>query len=205
MRNSDMSARFRRKVLIAFWIECALPCPFYRKSPGTGAMLCFIGHALMENRNGLIVQGDLTQADGHAERKAALDMIHRHSPGSPQQLTPRADKSHDAGGFVADLRQACVTPHIARKIRYSAIDGRTTRHAGYALSGSTERRWKRRPITVHPDNGRQQPRQTAPAARRMKEKRPPGHISNHRKASLPGETTLKQKQRSSLATNSAPC
>ena len=52
----------------------------YKKSPGTGAALCFMGHALMENRHGLIVQGDLTQADGHAERRAALDMVHRHSP-----------------------------------------------------------------------------------------------------------------------------
>ena len=106
----------------------------YKKSPGTGAMLCFIGHALMENRNGLIVQGDLTQADGHAERKAALDMIHRHSPGSTRRLTLGADKGYDAGEFVRDLRQACVTPHVAQKSRYSAIDGRTTRHAGYALS-----------------------------------------------------------------------
>lgn len=52
-------------------------------------MLCFIGHALMENRSGLIVQGDLTPADGHAEQRAALDMIHRHSPGSTRQLTLR--------------------------------------------------------------------------------------------------------------------
>ncbi len=106
----------------------------YKKSPGTGAMLCFMGHALMENRNGLIVQGDLTRADGHAERMAALDMIHRHSPGSTRRLTLGADKGYDAGGFVADLRQACVTPHVARKARYSAIDGRTTRHEGYAQS-----------------------------------------------------------------------
>ncbi|SNX75357.1 transposase, partial [Cereibacter ovatus] len=106
----------------------------YKKSPGTGAMLCFIGHALMENRNGLIVQGDLTQADGHAERRAALDMIHRHSPGSTRRLTLGADKAFDAAEFVADLRQACVTPHVAQKSRYSAIDGRTTRHEGYALS-----------------------------------------------------------------------
>ena len=106
----------------------------YKKSPGTGAMLCFIGHALMENRNGLIVQGDLTQADGHAERKAALDMVHRHSPGSTRRLTLGADKGYDAGGFISDLRQACVTPHVAQKARYSAIDGRTTRHEGYALS-----------------------------------------------------------------------
>lgn len=106
----------------------------YKKSPGTGAMLCFMGHALMENRSGLIVQGDLTLADGHAERRAALDMIHRHSPGSTRQLTLGADKGFDAAEFVADLRQACVTPHVAQKPRYSAIDGRTTRHAGYALS-----------------------------------------------------------------------
>lgn len=106
----------------------------YKKSPGTGAMLCFIGHALMENRSGLIVQGDLTQADGHAERRAALGMIHRHSPGSTRQLTLGADKGFDAAEFVADLRKACVTPHVAQKSRYSAIDGRTTRHEGYALS-----------------------------------------------------------------------
>lgn len=106
----------------------------YKKSPGTGAMLCFMGHALMENRSGLIVQGDLTQADGHAERRAALDMIHRHSPGSTRQLTLGADKGFNAAEFVADLRQACVTPHVAQRSRYSAIDGRTTRLKGYALS-----------------------------------------------------------------------
>ena len=106
----------------------------YKKSPGTGAMLCFIGHALMENRNGLIVQGELTQADGHAERRAALHMIHRHSPGSTRRLTLGADKGFDTAEFVTDLRQACVTPHVAQKSRYSAIDGRTTRHQGYALS-----------------------------------------------------------------------
>ena len=106
----------------------------YKKSAGTGAVLCFMGHAMMENRHGLIVQGDLTPADGHAERRAALDMVHRHSPGSTRRLTLGADKGYDAAEFVSGLRQACVTPHIARKSRYSAIDGRTTRHEGYALS-----------------------------------------------------------------------
>jgi transposase len=112
----------------------------YKKSPGTGAVLCFMGHALMENRSGLIVQGDLTQADGHAERRAALDMIHRQSPGSTRQLTLGADKGFDAAEFVADLRQACVTPHVARRSRYSAIDGRTTRHDGYAKSQRNRKR-----------------------------------------------------------------
>jgi transposase len=106
----------------------------YKKSPGTGAILCFMGHALMENCSGLIVQGELTQADGKAERRAALDMIHRHAPGSVKKLTLGADKGYDAAEFVADLRKACVTPHVAQRSRYSAIDGRTTRHAGYALS-----------------------------------------------------------------------
>jgi len=106
----------------------------YRKSPGTGASLCFIGHTLMENRNGLIVQTEMTQADGHAERRAALAMIHRHSPGSTRRLTLGADKGYDCAEFVKDLRQACVTPHVAQKVRYSAIDGRTTRHPGYTVS-----------------------------------------------------------------------
>jgi transposase len=106
----------------------------YRKSPGTGAALCFMGHTLMENRNGLVVQAEVTQADGHAERKAALEMVHRHSPGSSRRLTLGADKAYDSADFVADLRQACVTPHVARKSRHSAIDGRTTRHPGYAVS-----------------------------------------------------------------------
>jgi hypothetical protein len=106
----------------------------YKKSPGTGAILCFMGHTLMENRSGLIVQADLTQADGQAERRAALDMIHRHSPGSTRRLSLGADKGYDSADFVADLRQACVTPHVAQKARPSGIDGRTTRHAGYAAS-----------------------------------------------------------------------
>lgn len=97
-------------------------------------MLCFIGHALTENRHGLVVQGDLTRADGHAERRAALDLIHRHSPGSTRRPTLGAKKGFDAVEFVTDLRKACVTSPIAQKTRYSAMDGRTSRHAGLALS-----------------------------------------------------------------------
>lgn len=88
----------------------------------------------MENRNGLIVQAEVTQADGHAERKAALEMVNRHSPGSTRRLTLGADKGYDSADFISDLRQICVTPHVARKSRHSAIDGRTTRHSGYAAS-----------------------------------------------------------------------
>lgn len=67
-------------------------------------------------------------------RSAALDMVHRHSPGSCRRLTLGADKGYDSADFVDDLRQACVTPHVAQKTRSSAIDERTTRHPGYATS-----------------------------------------------------------------------
>jgi transposase len=133
-RNADIDFRGEKRSNASHASTTDPDALLYKKSPGTGAMLCFMGHALMENRSGLIVQGDLTQADGHAERRAALDMIHRHSPGSTRQLTLGADKGFDAAEFVADLRQACVTPHVAQKSRYSAIDGHTTRHEGYALS-----------------------------------------------------------------------
>ncbi len=110
----------------------------YRKSPGTGSVLCsvlcFMGHTLKESTHGFVVQSDLTQADGYAGRRAALDMIHRHSPGSTRRPTPGADKGCDSAGFVADLRRACVTPHVAQKSGYSAIDRRTTRRDGYVLS-----------------------------------------------------------------------
>jgi transposase len=106
----------------------------YKKAQGREAKLSFMGHALIENRHGLVVQADATAATGTAEREAALAMIHRQAPGTANQLTLGADKAYDASAFVADLRQMCVTPHVAQKARSSAIDGRTTRHAGYAVS-----------------------------------------------------------------------
>lgn len=133
-RNVEVDFRGERRSNVTHASTTDPDARLYKKSPGTGAMLCFIGHALMENRSGLIVQGDLTEADGRAERRAALGMVHRHSPGSTRRLTLGADRGYDAAGFVADLRQACVTPHVAQKTRYSAIDGRTTRHEGYGLS-----------------------------------------------------------------------
>ena len=87
----------------------------YKKSPGTGAMLCFIGHALMENRSGLIVQGDLTQADGHAERRAALDMLHRHSPGSTRRLTLGADKGASMRPSSSPICGKPVSRRISRR------------------------------------------------------------------------------------------
>ena len=98
------------------------------------ATLCFMGHTLTENRNGLGVQAELTHADGFGERKAALEMIHRHAPGSTRRLTLGANKEYDSADFVGKLRRIAVTPHVAQKARHSAIDGRTTRHPGYAKS-----------------------------------------------------------------------
>ncbi len=106
----------------------------FRKGRGKSAQLCFMGHALMENRNGFAVEAKMTHADGYAERSAAIEMLHRVDPGSTRRLTLGADKGYDDAGFVADLRIMCVTPHIAAKKKGSAIDGRTTRHPGYAVS-----------------------------------------------------------------------
>jgi D-alanyl-D-alanine carboxypeptidase len=106
----------------------------YKKGKGKEAKLCFMGHALMENRHGLVVQAGATEANGTAERRAALQMIDGHAPGTSNQLTLGADKAYDAREFVAGLRQKCVTPHVAQKAKSSAIDARTTRHAGYAVS-----------------------------------------------------------------------
>ena len=106
----------------------------YRKAKGRPAQLCYMGHALTENRHGFVVESELTLACGTAERRAAIDMIDRASPGSTKQITLGADKGYDDRSFVASLRRMCVTPHVAAKAKHSAIDGRTTRHAGYKVS-----------------------------------------------------------------------
>jgi transposase len=106
----------------------------FRKGPGKEARLSYMGHAMTENRHGLVVETGFTQATGTAEREEAKAMIERHSPGSARRLTVGADKAYDTAGFVADLRAMCVTPHVAQKAKGSAIDARTTRHPGYAVS-----------------------------------------------------------------------
>ena len=111
----------------------------YRKGPGMEARLCYIGHGLMENRSGLIVDTRLTLVSGHAERLAALEMIEPHAD-RPRAITLGADKGYDAADFVEELRTMNVRPHVAQKRRHSAIDGRTTRHAGYATSQRIRKR-----------------------------------------------------------------
>jgi transposase len=112
----------------------------YRKGPGMEAKLCFIGHALMENRHGLFVDTRLTRVSGHAERLSALDMIEPRAD-RPDAITLGGDKGFDAADFVMELREINVTPHIAQNTtRRSAIDGRTTRHPGYTVSQRIRKR-----------------------------------------------------------------
>ena len=103
-----------------------------RKGDGKEAKLSYAGHILTENRNGLIVDAELTQATGTAEPEAALEMIGR-LPGLDRK-TLGGDKGYDTRKLVEGARACGVTPHVARKARYTAIDNRTARHAGYAQS-----------------------------------------------------------------------
>jgi transposase len=111
----------------------------YRKGAGREARLCYLGHVLMENRHGLVVDTEVTLATGHAERETAWDLAVRR----PQlhRVTIGADKAYDARAFVQALRALEVTPHIAQHTtRISALDGRTTRHPGYAVSQRARKR-----------------------------------------------------------------
>ena len=112
-----------------------------RKSAGTPARLCFAGHLLMENRNALIVDAELTQADGYAERATAIELLAR-LPRRKRRRTVAADKGYDTKAFVAECRDLGVTPHVAQHTngRRSAIDGRTTRHPGHRISQRTRPR-----------------------------------------------------------------
>ena len=113
----------------------------FRKGSGKEARLCFIGHALMENRNGLIVDAVTTRASGHAERLAAIALIAPRAD-RPNPITLGADKAYDTSDFVMECREHTVTPHVAQntKGRRSAIDRRTTRHPGYDISQRVRKR-----------------------------------------------------------------
>jgi transposase len=110
----------------------------YKKAKGSEAKLAYLGHVLMENRNGLAVDVEVTLADGKAERDAALAMAER-IPGLGR-CTLGADKGYDAHAFAEELREMNITPHIAQKKNGKAVDGRTTRHDGYAISQRKRKR-----------------------------------------------------------------
>jgi transposase len=118
----------------------------YRKGDGQPAKLCYMGHALIENRNGLAVGGGVSQASGTAERETALALLDGRN--RRRRITLGADKSYDVEQFVHDLRDRWVTPHIAIDghlsktgiPRKTAVDGRTTRHIGYDISQRCRKR-----------------------------------------------------------------
>jgi transposase len=118
----------------------------YRKGDGQPAKLCYMGHALMENRSGLVVEGGVSLATGTAERETALTLLDRRPDSG--RITLGADKAYDVTEFVRDLRARSGTPHIAidghlsktGKPRKTAVDGRTTRHPGYAVSQRCRKR-----------------------------------------------------------------
>lgn len=108
-------------------------CRLYKKARGQEAKLCYLGHLVIENRNGLVVDAQATQATGTAEREAALEMARG------RRGTLGGDKNYDTRDFVHKLRELGLTPHVAQK-EVSAIDGRTTRHTGYAVSQRLRKR-----------------------------------------------------------------
>ena len=105
-----------------------------RKGDSQAARLCYAGHSLAENRNGLIVECELTEATGTAEREAGLRLLRRRRRRGHGRMSVGADRGYDTRDFVAGVRAMKITPHVAAKDRFSAIDRRTTRHAGYATS-----------------------------------------------------------------------
>jgi transposase len=113
----------------------------YKKSYGKESKLSYLGHALVENRNGLIAAAMVTHADGYAERDAALLMLEKKQQGRTRRSTVGADKAYDTEDFVRTVRELHVTPHVTKndKGRASNLDRRTTRQPGYAVSLS--RRW----------------------------------------------------------------
>jgi transposase len=116
-------------------------CRIYKKSSGSAAKLCYMGHLLMENRNGLIVVPAVTHATGTAEREAAEEMVERVA--GDRRITVGGDKNYDTSDFVLNLRSMNATPHVAANTERkggSAIDGRTTRHSGYAVSQKFRKR-----------------------------------------------------------------
>src|SRR6202051_949877 len=113
----------------------------YKKSYGKESKLSYLGHALVENRNGLIAAAMVPHADGYAERDAALLMLQQKQEGRSRRITVGADKAYDTEDFVSTVRELNVTPHVTKndKGRRSNLDRRTTRQPGYAVSLS--RRW----------------------------------------------------------------
>jgi transposase len=139
-RNRDVDYRGQRRRNETHVSKTDPEARLARKGDGQETRLAFTGHVLMENRNGLVTDVLVTQADGHAEREAALRMLDRRGTGG--RITLGADKGYDTEDFVAACRDRDVTPHVAQHTtgRRSRIDGRVTRHRGYVLSQRVRKR-----------------------------------------------------------------
>jgi len=133
-RNPDVDFHGQRRGNLSHRSTTDPEARLARKGNGKEARLCYAGHTLIENRHGLIVELELTQASGSAEREAGLRLLARQRRRRRGRMSVAADKGYDTADFVAGVRALRITPHVARKKRYSAIDGRTTRHGSYAVS-----------------------------------------------------------------------
>lgn len=132
-RNAEQDFHGQRRTNETHQSTTDLEAKLFRKGHSQPALPSFMGHVMTENRHGLVVDGAVTEANGFAERETALRMAEQLPAGS----TLGADKGYDAAATVAALRERGITPHIARNAherRRSTIDGRTTRHPGYAMS-----------------------------------------------------------------------
>jgi transposase len=136
-RNGDVNFHGEKRLNDTHESKTDPDVRIYRKGKGKEAKLSYMGHVLMENRNGLVVDIRLTHADGHAERGGAAEMVSgikgRH------RITLGADKAYDVSDFVDELRFMKATPHVAQNTN-SAIDKRTTRHSGYSVSQRKRKR-----------------------------------------------------------------
>jgi transposase len=140
-RNTEVSFRGQRRANATHGSTTDPEARMARKSTGTAAKLSYTGHLLMEHRNALLVDIELSEATGYAERDTALEMLGR-LPTTKRRRTLAGDKGYDTKDFVAELRDRGITPHLAPNTtrQRSTIDGRTTRHPGHATSQRIRKR-----------------------------------------------------------------
>jgi len=129
--NPDVDFRGERRANATHASTTDPDAQLYKKADGQKSVLAYLGHLLAENRHGLIVNVCATAATGTAEREAALILLGRRQR---RRRTVGGDKNYDVASFVAACRDLNVAPHVAQKAQYTAVDGRTTRHAGYVIS-----------------------------------------------------------------------
>ena len=140
-RNTEVSFHGERRSNATHTSTTDPEARMARKSNATAAKLSYAGHLLMEHRNALLVDIELTEANGYAERDTALELLGRLPP-TRRRRTVAGDKAYDTRDFVADVRELGITPHIAPNTtrQRSTIDGRTTRHPGHLVSQRIRKR-----------------------------------------------------------------